>query len=108
MEQSQLWLTPLDRLLPGFWSQFLNSRQIVRYAVIVQPSTLLKFHALLRKRKYRLLYSSNNKGKPGPRGPSKEIIEAVIALKRRNPALGFYALHNRSTVRSVQLLTKMS
>jgi putative transposase len=82
-------LTPLDRFLLGFWSLFLNSRQIARAAVIVRPSTLLKFHALLRKRKYRRLYSSNNKGKPGPKGPSKEIIEAVIALKRRNPSFGF-------------------
>jgi putative transposase len=82
-------LTPLDRFLLGFWSLFLNSRQIAHAAVIVRPSTLLKFHALLRKRKYRRLYSSNNKGKPGPKGPSKEIIEAVIALKRRNPSFGF-------------------
>jgi putative transposase len=82
-------LTPLDRFLLGFWSLFLNSRQIIRAAVIVRPSTLLKLHSLLRKHKYRQLYSSNKKGKPGPKGPSKEIIEAVIALKRRNPSFGF-------------------
>jgi len=82
-------LTPLDLFLLGFWSLYLNSRQIVRAAVIVRPSTLLKFHALLKKRKYRLLYSSNKKGKPGPKGPSKDIIEVVIALKRGNPGFGF-------------------
>ncbi len=82
-------LTPLDQFLLGFWSLYLSSRQIVRAAVIVRPSTLLKFHALLKKRKYCLLYSSNKKGKPGSKGPSKEIIEAVVALKRRNPRFGF-------------------
>jgi putative transposase len=82
-------LTPLDRFLLGFWSLFLNSRQIIRAAVIVRPSTLLTFHALLKKGKYRLLYSLNMKSKPRPKGPSKEIIEAVISLKRRNPRFGF-------------------
>jgi len=82
-------LTPLDRFLLGFWSLFLIPRQINRAAVIVRPSTLLKFHAILKKRKYRLLYSSERRRKPGPKGPTKEIIDAVLALKRRNPCFGF-------------------
>jgi len=82
-------LTPFDRFLLGFWSLFLIPRQISRAAVIVRPSTLLKFHALLKKRKYRLLYSSKRKRRPGPKGPSKEIIEAVLTLKGRNPRFGF-------------------
>ncbi|MGI9294523.1 MAG: helix-turn-helix domain-containing protein [Pseudomonadales bacterium] len=81
-------LTPLDRFLLGFWSLFLIPRQINRAAVIIRPSTLLRFHGLLRKRKYRLLYSSDRKCKPGPKGPSKEIIEAVVELKRRNRQFG--------------------
>lgn len=81
-------LTPFDRFSLGFWSLFLNPRQIIRAAIIVRPSTLLKFHALLKNRKYRLLYSSIKRSKPGPKGPSKDIIEAVIELKRRNPRFG--------------------
>jgi transposase InsO family protein len=81
-------LTPIDRLLLGFGSLFLKSRRIQRVAVIIPPSTLLKFHDLLKKRKYRLLYSSGSKGKPDPKGPSRELIHAIVELKRRNPLFG--------------------
>ena len=80
--------TQHDRLLFGFWSLFLNPCRIQRTAVIIRPSTLLKFHDALKKRKYRLLYSSGSKGKPGPKGPSPELIQAVVELKRRNPRFG--------------------
>jgi putative transposase len=53
--------------------------------VIIRPSTLLKFHFLLKQRKYRRLYSAGRKGKPGPKGPTPELIQAIVELKRRNP-----------------------
>lgn len=82
-------LSVLDRFLFGFWSLFLSPRRIQRGAVIIQPSTLLKFHRLLKQRKYRRLYSSAGcKRKPGPKGPSPELIQAVVELKRRNPRFG--------------------
>ena len=81
-------LSTLDRFLFGFWSQFLDPRRIQRAAVIIRPSTLFRLHNLLKKRKYRLLYSSGRKGKPGPKGPSPELIQAIIQLKRRNPRFG--------------------
>jgi len=40
------------------------------------------------KRKYRLLYSPKKRGRPGPKGPSKELIRAVVEMKRRNPRFG--------------------
>ena len=55
-------LTPIDRMLLGFWSLFLNLHHIQRAAVILRPSTLLKFHDMLKKRKYRLLYTAHRKG----------------------------------------------
>ena len=81
-------LTARDRFLFGFWSLCLDPRRIQRAAVIIRPSTLLKFHTLLINRKYRLLYSSSRKGKPGPKGPSAELIEAIIELKQRNSCFG--------------------
>jgi len=81
-------LSALDRLLFGLWALFLSPRGIRRTAVVIRPSTLLKFHDLLKKRKYRLLYSSGSKGKPGPKGPSPELIQAIVKLKRRNPRFG--------------------
>jgi hypothetical protein len=82
-------LSALDRFLLGFWSLFLNPRHILRTAVIIRPSTLLKFHNLLKQRKYRLLYSSaGSKRKPGPKGPSPELIQAIVEMKQRNPRFG--------------------
>ena len=81
-------LTALDRFMLGFWSLFLGPRRLRRFAVIIRPSTLLKFHDLLKKRKYRLLYSSGRNGKPGPKGPSRELIHAIVEMKRRNPRFG--------------------
>jgi hypothetical protein len=48
----------------------------------------LKFHDLLKKRNYRLLYSAGRKGKPGPKGPPPELIKAIVELKQRNPRFG--------------------
>ncbi|MCP4896964.1 MAG: transposase family protein, partial [bacterium] len=81
-------LSVLDRMLLGFWSLFLSPHRIQRAAVIIRPSTLLRFHEALKKRKYRLLFSSRRKGTPGPKGPSQELIRAIIELKQRNPRFG--------------------
>ncbi len=81
-------LSALDRLLFGFWSLLLGSRRIPRAAVILRPSTLLRFHEALKRRKYRLLFSSRGKGKPGAKGPSPELIRAIVELKQRNPRFG--------------------
>ena len=78
-------LSARDRALLGFWSLFLSPRRIARSAIIVKPSTLLRFHNALKKRKYRLLYSPGSGRKPGPKGPSREVIDAIIEMKRRNP-----------------------
>ena len=81
-------LTPVDRMLLAFWSLFLSPHHIQRAAVILRPSTLLNFHDMLKKCKYRLLYSSSRKGKPGPKGPSPELIDAIVEIKRRNSRFG--------------------
>ena len=82
-------LSVLDRFLFGFWSLFLNPRRILRTAIIIRPSTLLTFHNALKQRKYRLLYSSvGSKRKPGPKGPSPELIQAIVEMKQRNPRFG--------------------
>jgi transposase InsO family protein len=81
-------LSPLDRFLFGFWSLLLGERRIPRVAVILRPSTLLSFHEALKKRKYRLLYTPRTRGKRGPKGPSEELIQIIVEMKRRNPRFG--------------------
>ena len=81
-------LSPMDRFTMGWLTLFLAPRRILRAAVVVKPSTLLKFHKAMIKRKYRLLFSSRKHGKPGPKGPSAELIAAIVAVKARNPRFG--------------------
>ena len=81
-------LTTLDRILMGLFSMFMNPHRIARAAIIIKPSTLLLFHNALKKQKYRLLYSPGGGRKPGPKGPSREVIEAIVAMKQRNPRFG--------------------
>ena len=81
-------LSTQDRALLGFWSLFLNPQRVARSAIIIKPSTLLRFHNALKKRKYRQLYSPHDGCKPGPKGPSKEIVSAIVEMKRRNPRYG--------------------
>jgi hypothetical protein len=50
--------------------------------------TLLSFHRALVKRKYRLLFTPNKRGKPDPKGPSPELIAAIIEMKQRNRQFG--------------------
>jgi putative transposase len=57
-------------------------------AITIKPSTLLRFHNALKKRKYRLLYSPGGGRKPGPKGPSKEVIVAIVEMKQCNPRFG--------------------
>jgi transposase InsO family protein len=41
------------------------------------------------KRKYRLLFTpKRQRKKPGPKGPSRELIAAIVEMKRRNPKFG--------------------
>jgi putative transposase len=66
----------------------LRPARLIRSAIVLKPSTLLSLHQALRNRKYRLLFSSQRRGRPGPKGPNKELIEAVVQLKQRNPTWG--------------------
>ena len=81
-------LTTRDRTVLGFLSLFLDSRRLIRTAIIIKPSTLLSFHNALKKRKYRLLYSPRGGRKPGPKGPPQEVIKAIVEMKQRNPRYG--------------------
>jgi hypothetical protein len=51
-------LRPADRFLFGFCSQFLSPRRLIRTAIILKPTTLLRFHRAFKDFKYQFLYSS--------------------------------------------------
>ena len=77
-----------DRIIAGFCALLMRPRRLLRSAIVLKPSTLFSLHRALTKRKYRLLFSSDVHAKPGPKGPSQEVVTAVIDMKRRNPTWG--------------------
>ena len=82
-------LTMLDRLVLGLTTLFVSPHRIPKLSAILKPATLFKFHKALVHRKYRLLFSSSRrKRKPGPKGPSTQLIAAIVEMKRRNPKFG--------------------
>src|SRR6202158_3907928 len=82
-------LAALDRFVLGLSTLFVSPRRIAKLGALVKPATLLKFHKALVDHKYRLLFSSSRHlSKPGPKGPSAELVAAIVELKRRNPRFG--------------------
>jgi hypothetical protein len=61
-------LRALERVLFGFWALFLSPHRIRRAAVVLRPSSLLRFHAALKQHKYRLLFSPRKGGALGVTG----------------------------------------
>jgi putative transposase len=77
-----------DRIITGLCTLLMRPARVLRSAIVLKPSTLLHFHQILTKRKYRMLFSSKRRRQPGPKGPAKELIDAVVEMKRRNPTWG--------------------
>src|SRR6267143_1220772 len=77
-----------DRIVAGLCTLLMRPARILRSSIVLRPSTLLHFHHMLIKRKYRMLFSPKRRRQPGPRGPAKELSDAVVEMKRRNPSWG--------------------
>jgi putative transposase len=77
-----------DRLVAGWCALLVRPSRLIRSAIVLKPSALLHLHQILTQRKYRLLFSPKGRCKPGPKGPSKELIDAIVATKQRNPFWG--------------------
>jgi len=65
---------------PGRWPEI---------AVGVRQWARLEPHECLASRKHRALFSSRPSGtRPGPKGPSDEIIGRILEFEHRNPSFG--------------------
>jgi hypothetical protein len=53
---------------------FTETVGLKRYAVVL--------------RKYRLMFAPKHRTKPGPKGPTGDLIRAVLEMKKRNPTWG--------------------
>lgn len=77
-----------DRVVAGLCALLMRPTRLVRSAIVLKPAMLFRLHQALKTRKYRLLFSSAVHKKPGPRGPSRDVVAALIDMKRRNPTWG--------------------
>jgi putative transposase len=81
-------LRTLNRILLGLGAMLVAPQRMLKVAVAVRPATLLRFHRALVRRKYQWLFSASTRRRPGPKGPSKELIAAILEIKRLNPRFG--------------------
>ena len=77
-----------DRIIAGLCALWIRRARLMRSAIVLKPSTLLHLHQVLTKRKYRMLFSVKRRRRPGPKGPNKELIDAIVEMKRHNPQWG--------------------
>src|SRR5215831_61740 len=77
-------LRSCDRIIAGLCTLLMRPARVLRSAVVLKSSTLLHFHKMLIKQKYRQLFTPKRVRRPGPKGPAKELIDAVVEMKRRN------------------------
>jgi putative transposase len=77
-----------DRILAGLLALLVRPTRLLLSAIVLKPSTLLALHKAMSKQKYRMLFSPNRRRMPGPRGPSVELVRAVVEMKQRSPNWG--------------------
>ena len=100
-----------DRLTAGLFTLFMSPARILRSAIVLKPSTLLHLHSLLRKRKYRLLFSPQQ-ASTRPEGTEPrtyrrrrgyEAAESQLGLSSHCPAdrVGFRREIDKDVVRRI-------
>jgi len=70
----------------GFLAGLLSRAQLLRSAIIIRPSTVLKIHRAIVNAKYNLTF--NPPTRSGPKGPSQKLIDLIIETKLKNPHMG--------------------
>jgi putative transposase len=82
-------LTLSSRLIIGILSAYIKPERLSRIAIVIKPSSFIRFHKGLVKKKYSLLYTSKKRCTPSPQGPSQELINLILEMKRRNKHYGY-------------------
>ena len=62
-------LSLADRIVAGMCTLFMRPRRLVRSAIVLKPSTLLRLHRALTSRKYRRLFSKTVPRKRSRKAP---------------------------------------
>ena len=92
-------LRPIDRVIAGLCTGLMRPARLLRSAIVLKPATIMAFHRALVKRKYRLLFTPRQHRKPGPKGPARELITAIVEMKHRNPRFGCRRIAQAADIR---------
>src|SRR4029434_7572123 len=57
-------LCAADRIIAGLCTLFMCPDRVLRSAIVLKSSTLLYLHSVLKKRKYRFLFSPERRHRP--------------------------------------------
>jgi hypothetical protein len=68
-----------DRVIAGLCTLLMRPARVLRSAIALRALTLMHFHKMLTKEKYRMLFSPKRVRRP--KGPTKELIDAVVEMK---------------------------
>ena len=71
-------LRAADRIIAGLCTLFMGPARVLRSAIVLKPSTLLHLQSVLRKRKYRSLFSSDRRHRPGPKRCVAKILTCGV------------------------------
>lgn len=80
-------LGPIQRFTLGVAFLFIPVNRLSRYAIIVKPATIVKFHRWLVQKKYSLFFRNTSR-KPGRPPMSKDIRKLILDIKNHNPCFG--------------------
>lgn len=101
-------LTAWDRLILGFCTLLVSPWRLGKISVSLKTSTLLRLHRALVKRKYRLLSSPRRCGRPGPKAPSRDLIEGGGRDETAQPILPAARSPSKSRMPPASSSTSMS
>jgi putative transposase len=80
-------LSASHRILVGLLTLSVRPTRLLRSAIALKLDTA-RHSQSLEQAKYRMLFSPNRQRKPGPKGPSMELVRAVVEMKQRNSNWG--------------------
>ena len=93
-------LRPFDRVIAGLCTDLIRRARLIRTAIVLRPSTLMRFHEALVKRKYRWLFTPKRRRKPGPKAVGPDPLGShPIELLAASPSVACRStLHPSSDV----------
>ena len=71
-----------DRVVAGLCALLMRPGRVICSAIVLKPSTLLGLHRALKNRKYRLLFSSKARKRPGPKAQRDPAIKSLQRLSK--------------------------